>query len=243
MAQPPRELSDGERLDWLRLARTDSVGPITFRGLIERFGDARAALEALPELARRGGRRRGLTPAPLADAEREAAAVAALGGRMVALGEPDYPEPLAAIEDAPPVLSVLGRRDLMSRRSVAVVGARNASGNGRRDRGQAGAGAGHGGADRGVGPGARYRRRGPRGRAGHRHRGRRRRRHRRGLSAREREALPAHLPRPAPWCWRRCRLRHPVPQARHFPRRNRLVSGVSLAWASVVEAAPQLRAR
>ena len=83
-------------------------------------------------MARRGGRKRGLTPVSLADAEREVTAVAALGGRMVAVGEPDYPEPLAAIEDAPPVLSVLGRRDLMSRRSVAVVGARNASGNGRR---------------------------------------------------------------------------------------------------------------
>ncbi len=129
MVQPTRELSDRERLDWLRLARTGSVGPITFRGLIGRFGTAREALEALPEMARRGGRKGGLTPASLADAEREVAALAALGGRMVALCEPDYPEPLAAIEDAPPVLSVLGRRDLMSRRSVAVVGARNASGN------------------------------------------------------------------------------------------------------------------
>ncbi len=234
MVQPTRELSDSERLDWLRLARTESVGPITFRGLIGRFGTARAALEALPDMARRGGRKRGLKPATVADAEREVAALTDLGGRMVALCEPDYPEPLAAIEDAPPVLSVLGRRDLMSRRSVAVVGARNASGNGRRiatklarDLGAAGLTVVSGLA-RGIDAAA----------------------HEGALESgtvavvaggidvvypRENEALYRGIARDGVVV-AECAFGI-QPQARHFPRRNRIISGLSVATI-VVEAAP-----
>ena len=125
-----RTLSDAERLDWLRLARSENVGPITFLALLDRLGSAAAVLDALPALARRGGRRRPIKVCSRAAAEREAEALAALGGRMIALVEPDYPEPLAAIADPPPVLAVRGRAELLPAESVAVVGARNASANG-----------------------------------------------------------------------------------------------------------------
>jgi DNA processing protein len=132
MTTPRRSLSEAERLDWLRLARTDAVGPVTFHALIDRYGSAAAAIEALPELSRRGGRRAGLKPPAVAEAKRELEALARIGGRIVAACEPDYPEALAAIEDAPPVLSLLGRGDLAARPMVGIVGARNASLNGRR---------------------------------------------------------------------------------------------------------------
>ena len=125
-----RALSDAERLDWLRLARSENVGPITFLALLDRFGSAAAVLDALPALARRGGRRRPIKVCSRAAAEREFEALAGLGGRTIALAEPAYPEPLAAIPDPPPVLAVRGRADLLLTDSIAVVGARNASANG-----------------------------------------------------------------------------------------------------------------
>ena len=125
-----RTLSDAERLDWLRLARSENVGPITFLALLDRFGSPAAVLDALPALARRGGRRRPIKVCARAAAERELEALAALGGRMIALVEPVYPEPLAAIADPPPVLAVRGRADFLLTDSIAVVGARNASANG-----------------------------------------------------------------------------------------------------------------
>ena len=125
-----RTLSDEERVDWLRLARSENVGPITFLALLDRFGSVAAVLDALPALARRGGRRRPIKVCPRAATERELEALAALGGRMIALGEPAYPGPLAAIADPPPVLAVRGRADLLLTDSIAVVGARNASANG-----------------------------------------------------------------------------------------------------------------
>ncbi|MFO1057594.1 MAG: DNA-processing protein DprA [Dongiaceae bacterium] len=131
--QPARRpLGDEERLDWLCLARSEGVGPVAFRQLLDRFGTAAAALAALPELARRAGRTRPLQLWPRGAAARELDALARLGGRLLALAEPDYPEPLAAIEDAPPLLGLLGRAELLQRPAIAVVGARNASANGRR---------------------------------------------------------------------------------------------------------------
>jgi DNA processing protein len=127
-----RTLSDAERLDWLRLSRTENIGPVTFFRLVEHFGSATGALEALPQLARRGGRAKPLHVPTSAQAEKEMTAIRRLGGRMLAACEPGYPEPLAAVEDAPPLISVLGRVDLLLRPSIAIVGARNASLNGRR---------------------------------------------------------------------------------------------------------------
>ncbi|MFQ5764118.1 MAG: DNA-processing protein DprA [Rhodospirillales bacterium] len=122
--------TDTDRLDWLRLIRSEHVGPITFHRLIERFGTARAALDALPALARQGGRRGRLKICARAAAEDEMAALAAVGSRLVCWGEPDYPPLLAHIEDAPPVIAVLGHADLLAKKALAIVGARNASANG-----------------------------------------------------------------------------------------------------------------
>jgi DNA processing protein len=129
---PSRHLNPSERIDWLRLIRTENVGPVTFFQLLRRFGSAAAALEALPSLANRGGRHAPLTLFSRAAAERELAAVDKAGARLLAWGEPDYPEPLAAIDDAPPLLTLLGRGALLRRPAIAIVGARNASANGRR---------------------------------------------------------------------------------------------------------------
>ncbi len=125
-----RPLTDADRLDWLRLIRSERVGPIGFRQLLARFGGARAALDALPDLAARGGARGRLRVFPRADAEREAEALAALGGRLIGLHDPEYPAPLAAVPDAPPLLAARGAVHLLEQPLVAVVGARNASANG-----------------------------------------------------------------------------------------------------------------
>ena len=124
-------LDDAERLAWLRLIRTEGVGPVSFMSLLARFGTADEALKALPELVRRGGGRPPAIPSRR-DAEQELAAVAKLGGRVLCLAEDDYPEPLAAIADPPPVITVLGDVSLLHRPMVAIVGARNASANGRK---------------------------------------------------------------------------------------------------------------
>src|SRR5687768_10313335 len=102
-----------ERLDWLRLARSNGIGPVTIRDLIAYYGSAGTALEALPDLARRGGGSRPLRLCPKPDAERELEALAKLGARLIARPDPDYPEALAALEDAPPVITVKGRAELL----------------------------------------------------------------------------------------------------------------------------------
>ena len=132
MDGPTRSLSAAERLDWLRLIRSENVGPITFYRLIERFGSAARALEGLPDLARRGGRRKPMTVCPRAAAEREMEALETIGADLVARVEAGYPPNLVHIEDAPPLIAVLGQGHLLERPIVAVVGARNASLNGRR---------------------------------------------------------------------------------------------------------------
>ena len=123
-------MTQAERLDRIRLARTMGVGPLTYRKLLARYTTAAEAIDALPELSRAGGRE---TPAAsLASVEKEHGRLAKLGGRMLVLDEPDYPELLAMLQDAPPVISVLGDVAALSARSVGLVGARNASANGQR---------------------------------------------------------------------------------------------------------------
>lgn len=119
--------ADKEKLAWLRLIRTENVGPITFNRLIERFGTAQKALAALPDLAKRGGQATSFKPCPAEVAEQEIAAVEKLGARLICKYEPEYPAWLAQVEDAPPVITVRGRLELLSRASLGVVGARNAS--------------------------------------------------------------------------------------------------------------------
>src|SRR5262245_56752301 len=121
-----------QRLDWLRLIRSDNVGPRTFRALINHYGGARAALSALPDLARRGGAK-GPARVPFReDAERELRAAHALSVIFVALGELDYPRRLQMIDDAPPLPALRGKPAALKAPAVAVVGARNASAAGMR---------------------------------------------------------------------------------------------------------------
>jgi DNA processing protein len=118
-------LSDEQRLAWLRLIRSENIGPVTFRELINHFGSAADALAAAPELARRGGRT--IRLASQADARRELDALAQINGRMIALGEAGYPPALKSVAGAPPVLAVRGNTDVLGKPAVAVVGSRNAS--------------------------------------------------------------------------------------------------------------------
>jgi len=113
-------------VDRLRLLRTAGIGPVTYRQLIARFGTAAAALDAVPDLARRGG---GKAPAlrSRADAEREIARVEKLGAKYLMLGQGLYPRLLAELEDAPPLLIAKGKLNLLDQPAVAMVGARNAS--------------------------------------------------------------------------------------------------------------------
>jgi DNA processing protein len=228
-------LSDAEKLAWLRLIRTDNVGPITFRRLLERFGSAARALDALPDLARRGGRAQGLKPRAKAEAEAEIEAVRACGARLLAWGEPDYPPLLAHVEDAPPLLSVLGHAGLLNKKAIAVVGARNASINGcrfaerlARDCGQGGLLVVSGMA-RGIDAAA----------------------HKGGLATGTLAVLGGGIdviyPKENADLYRRIVGEGVLvsevapgtqPQARHFPRRNRLISGVSRGVV-VVEASPR----
>jgi DNA processing protein len=231
----PRPLGQDERPDWLRLIRSEHVGPITFRQLLARYGSAGAALEALPELARRGGGRRPIRVCARAAAERELAAVEALGARLIALVEPEYPRALAAIEDAPPLIACLGHAHLLARETVAVVGARNASANGRRFARQLAAEIGRegllvaSGMARGIDAAA--------------HEGALET----GTAAVVAGGIDVVYPEENAALYDEIKARGAlvsemppgtVPQARHFPRRNRLISGMARG-VLVVEAAPR----
>jgi DNA processing protein len=126
----PTHLTDEQRIDWLRLIRSDNVGPRTFRSLINHFGSARTALARLPDLARRGGAARQVRICSEADAEAEIEAGNAIGVSLIAPGEAGYPPRLALIDDAPPLLGVRGMLHVLARPMIAIVGSRNASGAG-----------------------------------------------------------------------------------------------------------------
>jgi len=233
MSLPRRDLTPSERLDWLRLIRSENVGPVTFRHLLRRFGSAGAALAALPDLARRGGRAQPLKVHPRAAAERELAELERLSGRLIGFTEPDFPAPLAAVDDSPPLLAMLGQPQVLTRPTVAIVGARNASANGRliagtlaREIGAAGYSIASGLA-RGIDSAA----------------------HEAALDTGTVAVVAGGIdviyPPENEALYRAIAARGAVvaempigtvPQARHFPRRNRLISGLSLGVV-VVEAA------
>jgi len=120
-------LSLKEKIARLRLIRTENVGPVTFRQLITRYKTAERALEALPELAKRGGRKKPLVACPTGIINKELDELDKMGGTLIVLGDPLYPTPLAATEDAPPVMMALGHPHLLEKKCFAIVGARNAS--------------------------------------------------------------------------------------------------------------------
>jgi DNA processing protein len=226
-------LSEEQRLDWLRLIRSDNIGPRTFRDLVNYYGGARAALAALPGLARRGG---ASGPARIFSAEEAAAemkASRARGIEFVALGEPDYPPRLQMIDDPPPLFAVRGKLSILTRPLVAIVGSRNASAAGvkfaerlARDLGDAGFGIVSGLA-RGIDAAAHRASLGS-GTIAVLAGG-----HERIYPAEHADLLETILAEGAavsemPLTWE--------PRARDFPRRNRLISGLSLGVV-IVEAA------
>ena len=123
-------LTPSQKVAWLRLIRTENVGPVTFRQLVNRTGSVEQALTDLPNFASRIGV--GAKVTTIAQAEDEIGALEKMGGRLVADGEPDYPPLLAHISAAPPLLSMVGGDNLELLRTVAIVGARNASAAGQR---------------------------------------------------------------------------------------------------------------
>ena len=134
-----------EKLEWLRLIRTENIGPITFYKLIETYGSAKDALEILPELSKEGGRKKPLMPPPMNAIEKEYEALQKLSGDIICAAEKHFPLALSAIDDCPPVLSYIGDINLARCPCLAIVGARNASINARKfalklaqDLGQAG---------------------------------------------------------------------------------------------------------
>ncbi len=222
--------------DRLRLARTEGVGPVTYRRLLRRYGTAAAALDALPGIARAAGRAAPpAIPAPGA-VRREMDGLARLGGRFLFLGDPDYPSLLALLDPAPPLLAVLGDPACLAVRAVAVVGARNASANGQRMAEALAADLGLSGLlvvsglARGIDAAA--------------HRGAMR-------TGRTVAAIAGGLDKPYPPAHADLQAAiaesgavvaeaplGTAPQARHFPRRNRIIAGLSLGTV-VIEAAPQ----
>ncbi|CAN7264792.1 DNA-processing protein DprA [Neorhizobium sp. LjRoot104] len=227
-------LTERQRIAWLRLIRSDNVGPATFRDLINHCGSAENALAMLPELSARGGATRAIRIAGVQEAERELEAADRFGARFVGIGEPDYPPALRQIEGAPPLLAMKGELSAATRPSVGVVGSRNASISGAkfaamiaRDCGRAGYTVTSGLA-RGIDTSA----------------------HRASLETGTIAVLAGGLDQPyppenvplldeitegaglavseMPFGWE--------PRARDFPRRNRLISGISLGLV-VVEAA------
>lgn len=225
-------LTDEQRLDWLRLFRSDNVGPRTFRDLINTYGGARAALAALPKLARRGGAT-GTHIFTVEEAQAELKACRVRDISLVALGEPDYPARLQTIYDPPPMVALRGKLSVFTQPLVAIVGSRNASAAGMkfaqtlaRDLGAAGFGIVSGLA-RGIDAAA-HRSSMATGTVAVLAGG-----HERIYPSDHIELLDALLANGAaisemPLSWE--------PRARDFPRRNRLISGLSLGVV-IVEAA------
>jgi len=227
-------LTEKQRIAWLRLIRSDNVGPATFRDLINHFGSAEAALAALPELSFRGGATRAIRIAGVDEALRELEAAERFGARFVGIGEPDYPAALRQIDGAPPLLAVKGNLPTLTRPAIGIVGSRNASVGGAklaamiaRDCGRAGY-AVISGLARGIDAAA----------------------HRASLDTGTMAAMAGGLDQPYPpenigllndiWNGSGIAISEMPfgwePRARDFPRRNRLIAGVAMGLV-VVEAA------
>lgn len=120
-------LTDEQKLSWLQLYRSQNVGPVTFRDLISHFGTAATALQAIPDLAAKGGSASKIKICDREDAEREYYAVKQTGAKLIALGEPEYPELLRSNDHSPPLICVKGDVSILAEPAVSIVGSRNAS--------------------------------------------------------------------------------------------------------------------
>lgn len=125
--EPEQRLSDTQRLAWLRLLRSENVGPATFLALVNQFGGAQAAIDALPDLSRRGGRTQAIRLCSIDDAAAELSRARGIGAHLVAHGECGYPPALAHADGSPPLIYVKGRLELAEMPIVSIVGARNGS--------------------------------------------------------------------------------------------------------------------
>ncbi|WP_455475108.1 DNA-processing protein DprA [Bartonella sp. B30(2025)] len=125
-------LTDRQRLNWLRLMRSENIGAVSFRNLIDHYKSAENALEALPELSRKGGLGRPIKVATLEDAEKEMQEAERLNVRFVGIGEPDYPAFLKVTESSPPLIAIKGDCSIFQKPSVGIVGSRNASAAGKK---------------------------------------------------------------------------------------------------------------
>ena len=132
MSKARKNLSRDERLDWLQLIRTENIGPVTFHRLIARYGAADAALAALPDMTRTGRARRPIKIAPRAHAEQDLDAAERIGARAVAYCEKEYPSLLRTIADPPPIIFMIGADHLLDMTGIAIIGTRNASMPGRK---------------------------------------------------------------------------------------------------------------
>ncbi len=132
MAEPfasaaARELTEAERFDWLRLARSENIGPRSFRTLFDRYRSAAAALEALPDLIARGRFGRPIRIATIAETEQELEAMRRRGAVFIGFCEPTYPSLLRLVATAPPLIAARGDLSCLGRSKLAIVGSRNAS--------------------------------------------------------------------------------------------------------------------
>jgi len=133
LTQPlPRNQENDDLTSWLQLARCENVGPITFHQLLKRYGTPEEALKALPELAAQGGLKRSLRLVSRAEIERELASLAQFGAQLITFNSPLYPPLLRHIDSAPPLLAVKGNLSLLQEPTFAIVGARNASAMGKK---------------------------------------------------------------------------------------------------------------
>ncbi|WP_332061068.1 DNA-processing protein DprA [Bartonella sp. CB74] len=125
-------LTDHQRLNWLRLLRSENIGAVSFRNLIDHYKTAENALEALPELSKKGGLTTSIRIATLEDAEKEMEKAERLGIRFVGIGEPDYPAFLKVTEASPPLIAIKGNFSVFQKPSIGIVGSRNASAAGKK---------------------------------------------------------------------------------------------------------------
>lgn len=122
-----RNLSDQEKIDWMRLIRTENIGPMTFYDLMRKFTHANNILDRLPFMAKNAGKQENIRIPSISDIEKEIDDLAKLGGQFIFSCEPNYSRNLSFVDDAPPVLATLGRIELLSQPNLSIVGARNSS--------------------------------------------------------------------------------------------------------------------
>ncbi|UTO29243.1 DNA-processing protein DprA [Bartonella harrusi] len=125
-------LTDRQRLNWLRLLRSENIGAVSFRNLIDHYKTAENALAALPELSKKGGLSESIRITTIEDAEKEIQEAERLGIRFIGVGEPDYPAFLKATESPPPLIAIKGNVSVFQKPSVGIVGSRNASAAGKK---------------------------------------------------------------------------------------------------------------